>query len=633
VASDRAFPWNYSFGGMPRAGKWLTALVVTGRDIALGRYGIAMKQLLTVTNSDRLNRYNMQFTLGALESSLAQTWDVGVPTHLGHDLHRLIAWSRELGVHLEPGLARLTGITYVPENEAEHEQVRQLANRERVARVRRVVEPHLAELEKRLGKCLTGSQRACNPDCAALREPGLAVRMFPDLFAKRDKHRLIPIDQLTPVAPGVFERDGLVFFAHSFFRRLLSQLNSLNTAFLSRLFALGDLPDLSVRIALDEDTVGLTSTFHEHFELEYWWGPKFSEDLEEIPIPTIARHEASDVDRQFHGISRTEFWWYAQDGARSFECEELQDLPSLGVGECVFGCRFVHSRVDGTTGQPVHLDGAIRMYKEEAMVRRLDQDILRAGRHSEYTKLWRVDGPLSVATFKELICHYYRDNKLVGEYFGGVEASQAAAPAVMPQEEPRNPLASYVSGDMGRGDSVRVHVAYNPKAGEGRAPLQIEPLDWLTLGEERYSYIESDATELVKVLRRRGEAIVVPQGTARIKFQDAVLNLPLVMHTGTDAVRLVEGTVSAIQELCSAWCARGDDKLLSFTLGVEYDDRDVYFSFASHIADLLDWLTKHSLHVPNGVNGISQWLEQVYATLSEDRAPANDEPPLSGMMQ
>jgi hypothetical protein len=592
-----------------------------------------MKQLLTVTNSDRLNRYNMQFTLGALESGLAQAWDVGIPMHLGHDLHRLIAWSRGLGVHLEPGLARLTGITYLPENETEQEKVRQLASRKRVARVRKVVEPHLPELEKLLGKHLTGSQRACDPDCAALRETGLAVRVFPDLFANRDKDGLIPLKQLTPVAPGVFERDGLVLFAHSFFRRSLSRLNSLNTAFLSRLFALQDQPDLGIRVALDEDMVGLASTFHEHFELEYWWGPKFSENLDEIPIPTITRHEASDVDRQVHGISRTEFWWYAQDGARSFEWEELQDLPSLGVGEGVFGCRFVHSRVDGTTREPMHLDGAIRMYDEEAMVRRLDQDILRAGRHSEYTKLWRVDGPISVATFKELICHYYRDNRLVGEYFGGVETSQAAAPGVMPQEEPRNPLASYVSGEMRRGDGVRVHVAYNPRGAGGRTPRQIEPLDWLTRGEERYSCIESDATELVKVLRRRGEAIVVPEETPRIKFRDAVLNLPLVIHTGTDAVRLVAGTVAAIRELCVAWGARRDDKLLSFTLGVEYDDRDVYYSFAGHIADVLDWLTKHPLQVPNGVNGISQWLEGVYETLNEDRAPANDQPPLSGMMQ
>jgi hypothetical protein len=598
-----------------------------------GRQSISMKQLLSVTNSDKLNRYNMQFTLGALESGLAQTWDVGIPTHLGHDLHRLIAWSRGLGVHLEPGLARLTGITYVPENEEEHEHVRQLALRQRVARVRKVVEPHLADLEKRLGVHLSGSQSACNPDCAALHEPGLAVRMFPDLFAIKDNDGLILIDQLTPVAPGVFVRDGLVLFAHSFFRRSLSRLNSLNTAFLSRLFALRNQPDLRIRIALDEDMVGLASTFREHFELEYWWGPKFSDDLEEIPIPTIARHEATDLERQIHGISRTEFWWYTQDGARSFECEELQDLPSLGVGHDVFGCRFVHSRVDEKTGEPAHLDGAIRMYNEDAMVRRLDQDIMRAGRHSEYSKLWRVDGPILVATFKELICHYYRDNKLVGEYFGGVEASHAVAPNVLQEEAPRNPLASYVSGDMKRGDGVRVHLAYNPKGDGARAPRLIEPLDWLNYGDERYSCMESDATELIKVLRRRGETIMVPEKTSRIKFRDAVVNLPLVMHTGSNAMRLLQGTASAIQELCAAWCARNDDKLLSFTLGVEYDDRDDYYSFAGHVSDMLDWLTIHPLQVPDSANEIAQWLERVYETMNEDRAPVDDDPPLSGMMQ
>lgn len=224
---------------------------------------MAMKQYLTVTNSDRLNRYNMKFTVAALESALAKSWELGIPTHLGHDLHRLIAWSRGLGVHLEPGLARLTGITFLPEDDTEREHVCSMANQHRAVRIRKTVEPHLPELEKRLGKHLTGSHRACDLDCAALRENELAVRMFPELFAQRDKDGLIPIGQLTPIAPGVFGRDGLVLFAHPFLRRSLSRLNSLNTAFLSRMFELQEQSGLSIRVALDEDAVGLASTFHE----------------------------------------------------------------------------------------------------------------------------------------------------------------------------------------------------------------------------------------------------------------------------------------------------------------------------------------------------------------------------------
>jgi hypothetical protein len=53
------------------------------------------------------------------------------------------------------------------------------------------------------------------------------------------------------------------------------------------------------------------------------------------------------------------------------------------------------------------------------MLTRLDQDIASAGRRSVYTKLWRVDGKLGLATMKSLVHHHFRDNPLVAEYLEG----------------------------------------------------------------------------------------------------------------------------------------------------------------------------------------------------------------------
>jgi hypothetical protein len=163
--------------------------------------------------------------------------------------------------------------------------------------------------------------------------------------------------------------------------------------------------------------VGLASTLRPRAELEYWWGPKFNDDLSRIP-EGITRHEATDDERALHGISWTEFWWYSQGGRRTFEAEEVVNLPSGGISNTTFGCRFAHSILDESSRTPIHLDGAIRLYDEGQMLARLDCNIYQAGKKAAYKKLWRIDGALPVGSCKELLCHYFRDNHLVGEYFG-----------------------------------------------------------------------------------------------------------------------------------------------------------------------------------------------------------------------
>ncbi|MBK9039203.1 MAG: hypothetical protein IPL83_08585 [Bdellovibrionales bacterium] len=55
------------------------------------------------------------------------------------------------------------------------------------------------------------------------------------------------------------------------------------------------------------------------------------------------------------------------------------------------------------------------------MIERLDKDISRSGRNTDYSKLWRLDGALDIESWKKAITHYYRDNPLVGDYLGGGE--------------------------------------------------------------------------------------------------------------------------------------------------------------------------------------------------------------------
>ena len=91
----------------------------------------------------------------------------------------------------------------------------------------------------------------------------------------------------------------------------------------------------------------------------------------------------------------------------------------MGIGEDKYACRYVHSMIDEETKLPYHLDGAMRIYDEEAFLERIETDISKAGKNTEYVKLWRIDGEIDIVLWKELLNDFYRDNHQVGEYLLG----------------------------------------------------------------------------------------------------------------------------------------------------------------------------------------------------------------------
>lgn len=367
-----------------------------------------MLHRLAVFSSDHVNAYGIRMPVGTLIEALEQSWYLGQPLFLSHDRHRLEGWTRTLGLYLEPGMARLTGICFAPEPGEEAKQLEQRLFAFLGMQIKALVEPHREELETRLRGHLRGTEKPIYMSCAAYVGDGLAERVFPEAFADRDKDGLVSITNLHSIAPGVFEREGLIFFASNQLRRSLSRYNTLNEPLLDCLHTLAEDDNMSVRLRLDPDAVGLLSTYMRPLEFAYWWGPKFDDDLLKIPVG-ITRHEASDQQRMFHGVQRTEFWWHEQNDLKTLECEELLNIPSLGMGKGSYGCRYVHSIVDPECKTPFHLDGAVRLYDEDTMLARLDDNIRDAGRHTQYVKQWRVDGIIPIPTWKELLTHYYRD--------------------------------------------------------------------------------------------------------------------------------------------------------------------------------------------------------------------------------
>lgn len=591
-----------------------------------------MLEQLAVFNSDEMNSQNIVMPVETLTFALEQRWLSGTPMHRNHDQHRVDGWSRPLGLHLEPGLARLTGLCCLPETQDEAESLERFTQSYLRRQIAEWVLPHMSTLREHVGEFLNGDEQPIFVNAAAFESTGLAERTFPRIFEQRDDDGLVPMGLLNSEMPGVYRIGELVLFASPYLRRSLSRLNTLNEALLSRLQQATTNPDLTVKVRLDPDVVGLASTLQASLEFAHWWGPHFADDLGSIPTG-VARYEADERQRFFSGIHHTDFWWHEQNDLKTLECEEVIDIPSLGVGRDVWGCRYIHSIVDPKSELPNHLDGAIRMYDEDRMIQRLDADLMHAGRRSDYTKLWRIDGPIPLNQWKELIAHNFRDNELVGEYLSGVDDSNHERPHLV--EPPTDGIYQFVPCSMEPGDGVRVSVAYHLPDESERGEAEVELISRDTFGttDERHNYVEADVFEPVKLLRRIGVEVAIPNEVMRLAFEDTVINMSLLLHRGPSASGNAARTMEVYRQLCEAWVQRQDDRNVSFVLGVEYGERTVYYSFAGHVADLHTFLGEFGTSIPGNTDEIGGWAASLRAFLTDRYSAANDRPELSCMLR
>jgi hypothetical protein len=347
-----------------------------------------MRLLYVVFNSDEVNRLNMRVTAEALAGSietnllfaLASSLPPGLPTHLSHDLHRLIGWSWPAGILIKQNVAYQVGFTRVPASDEEAQALRTIQHRYLSVHIENDAVPYEAALRARIAP---HGDVASLHHCAAcvLIASGLASSLYPRLFSENsdlvDKDRLTDYRALlalcSEIYPGVFhdKERNLLLFAHSFFRRNLSRMNNLNDSFLGSFASFSkDNPACTMRLRLDPDMVGEPESFRFPMEFEYGHGPKFKADITDIPNG-VTVHTAREDERLYEGVSETHFWWKTpeiradESGSaeyRTFEAEELIENPSAGLNGKEFGCRYVHSEFGLSEQSITHFDGAIRSY-------------------------------------------------------------------------------------------------------------------------------------------------------------------------------------------------------------------------------------------------------------------------------
>lgn len=596
-----------------------------------------MEKYQGVAMTDGINRKNHIFPLSAIIKAYHASWHTALPVNLGHDRTKPVGYTMLTGIYMEPGKAYVTNESAIMETKEEHEIMRKMIS---AYDYKIFCEEHKNELDtltKKLSGILSNEFRVAPVGQAvAIQDKDLVYRLFPE-WSKTTQDGLADVRDLQPVytksengekgflIPGVYYKDGYLLFGHQFFRRSLSILNSTNEEFFNSFEKMRDIPGVEIKLALDMDMVGLAGTEHPELEYQYIWGPHFNDDLTCIP-EGVTCHGNEHYDNLFSNLLSTQFYWHIQDGKRTFECEELCDKENVSFDDgktMLWGCRYVHSMINPSTGLPTHLDGAIRIYNDVQILDRIDSktDISKYGKDSEYIKLWRIDNDFSVALWKELISSFYRENTLIGEYFDGVDEKYEQ---IKKESNEHNSVVkrpnSFAHIQFSSGDGVRVYLRYINKFNiAADRDIGVSNKDcFITYDGEKEKIIDADTITLLKYLKHKGLSLRMPV-TSQIAFGDMIYNFPTLCCKSSLVVDIV---ISAIKELCEVWVRKGDDRLISFGLMVNLATEAVHISFASHVNDLFKLLG--SLPKLSDVT-FEEWIETIYNQNNKYRV-AEDQP-------
>ena len=586
--------------------------------------GRLMENYQGVAMTDGINRKNHIMPLSTIIKAYHNSWNTVFPMNLGHDRTKPIGYTMLTGVYMDPGTAYVTNESSIMESKEEHEEMIKMikASDDKIFCEERKEE--LDTLVRRLGDVLSDKSRVAPVGQAvAIKDKDIVYRLFPE-WSEKIKDGLADVRDLEPVytkdandkkgflVPGVYHKDGYLLFAHQFFRRSLSILNTTNEEFFNSFEKMRDVSTVEIQLALDMDMVGLVGTEHLELEYQYIRGPHFNDDLNCIP-EGVTCHENEHYDNAFSNLLSTQFYWHIQDGKRTFECEELCDRENISFEDgqpMLWGCRYVHSMMNPSTGLPTHLDGAIRIYNDEQILERIDfkTDISKYRKNSEYIKLWRIDNDFSVAMWKELISAFYRENALIGEYFGGVDEKYDQ---IKKESNEHNSVVkktnSFAHIELTEGEGVRVYFRYTNKF-EIAEDIDIGIYNkdcFIVRGERKVKILDVDTVTLLKYLKRKGLSLRMPN-TYLISFEDMIFNFPTLCCKSLCVADIV---ITAIKELCQAWVKREDDRLISFGLMVNLENESGHISFAGHVNDfvkLFDAIPKLSDVT------FEEWIETIY---------------------
>ncbi|QKX05405.1 hypothetical protein HN014_10920 [Aquimarina sp. TRL1] len=592
-----------------------------------------MRKSFSILNSDQINKYGYLIPVSVMEDMMWEKATVGVPMHLGHNMHRPIGCMIPYGLYFKPHLVRQLGLSLAPESDEDSKEIIDFKRYSQLQNLKEDITKNDGKLLELLKDKLSDDFKYVGAGTLTINDKEITSKYFPELFEGTDKNGLIYISDIekkfTYKYHGVFIHNELplCIYSHDYFRKSLSRLNNFHHLFLDEFMSHRGKENVTLRIAIDRDMIGYAPDFRQTLEFEYWFGPKYNDDISNIS-PGLTKHSSSEFEKYYYEVSSTEFYWNNNNNYKEFELEELKENEAPMI-EDFYGCRYVHSIYDTSKKTFIHFDGAIRGYNTELYLDRIEQKLTEFGRKSDYKKLFRIDGSLKLKDWKSLITKYMQGNPLIYEYF------EVEKPASQFDRLPKskNLLEELVPHNLSKEDGIRLLVTYH-KENKYKycSSHNVSIYDVVQLGDISYSTLEVDVLEIQKALKRLGKNLHIKEDTLFGNIKDIYWNIPCIFHSDKNPQKDLELTISALKLVFSKMIKRDLDSIISFTLAWNMEDKEVRVSVCGHIELLHHWLSNFDT-IPTIRNDFKKWLENQREYLNSNFQQVTDKPRILDIVQ
>lgn len=577
-----------------------------------------MHKSLFVLNSDQINKHGSCFTISVMEDMVWTKSTEGIPMHLGHDMHRPIGCMVPFALYFAPKLVLNLGISLLPENESETQDILNFKTNSNYSLIKEDLKNNDGKLFDLLKDHLSSDFRYLDPSTLAILDINIVAKIFPELVQLKVKNDLIPIKDLLKYFDykfqGIFVHKTipLCIYADSFFRRSLSRHNNFHYQFLDDFMSFKDNENVVLKISIDWDLIGYAPTVHPTMELDYWFGPKYSDEIEKI-TPGLTKHVANKFEIDYYQLSSTEFYWKINKSLREFELEELKESTAPTLDD-FYGCRYVHSIYDTDEKTFVHFDGAVRGYNSNLYFERIDQKMTEFGRRSEYKKLFRIDGKIDLKDWKNLITRYMQSNPLIYEYFNA-EKPKSQFEKV---KESKTLMEELVPHTINAGDGIKLMLSYHNKNNNFKQYSHaVSIYDVVNIGDKDLNAIEEDIIEVKKALSRLGKELFIKSDVLYGNFKDEYWNIPCIFHSAEEPKEDLQYTLQALKNIFEKLIARNLNCVITFTLAWNMDEKETRLSCFGHINDLMKWVNSFDF-IPTNRSDFKSWLERQRSFLNSN---------------
>lgn len=231
-------------------------------------------------------------------------------------------------------------------------------------------------------------------------------------------------------ASGLIYGKNYILLAHPYFRRGFNEHANYAPRFVDLFWGLKST-DVELSIALDLNRVSINIGDATYIERDTWYGAKFNKDISKIsdgPAKLSPPLFLNDFEIKFffnYAYSLNTIW-NTKENIKVFQAEEFKNEEVyIEINNTkYYPARYIHAEFDFEKNMFRHFDGAIHLYTENEYYKRRDSDFNYNSKNdvqikTSSTKLFKMNGNVSIDTWIEFSSHFFTGNPLIFEYFEG----------------------------------------------------------------------------------------------------------------------------------------------------------------------------------------------------------------------